>query len=107
MAALDTVGMLCSAMSAPVVAGHIQTLLNQAGLPVTMAVSFLVLGARFLLPQYIGSALIIGGKCCCCAAVDATNIGVVRPSRALACFRAISFSFFILLTPSVGLYAEH
>lgn len=62
MAVMDTLGMLCSSMSAPVVAGHIQTLLNQAGLPVTMAVSFFVLGSRFLPPQYIGSALIIGGK---------------------------------------------
>ncbi len=61
IASLDTIAMLLSSLSAPVVAGHIQTLLNQANLPVTMLFSFFILSARYIYPQYIGAGLIVTG----------------------------------------------
>lgn len=71
MSCLDTFTMLCSSMAGAVVAGHLQTLLNQLNLPLTMCFSVLFLATMYSFPQYIGALFIIAGAVT--AAVPALN----------------------------------
>jgi len=61
MSIFDTGATLCSSMAGAVVAGHIQTLLNQAMLSLVMIFSILILATEYTLPQYGGATLILGG----------------------------------------------
>jgi len=61
ISSLDTVSMLLSSMAAPVVAGHVQTLLNQLTLPLLMVFSLIFLAVRYNKYQYLGALLIVGG----------------------------------------------
>src|SRR5690606_6082365 len=61
MSGFDTISQLFSSMSSAVVAGHIQTLLNQAMLPLIMLFSIFFLATTYVAFQYIGAALILAG----------------------------------------------
>lgn len=90
IAGLDTLAMLCSSLAAPVVAGHIQTLLNQANLPTTMLFSFLILAARYIWPQYVGALFIVGGALF--AAIPSVNDNTTHGGRETKAWGVIVYS---------------
>ena len=61
MAILDCLGTFLAAMGAVGTPGQIQTLLNQSLIPITMAASFIFLGAKYSLSQYAGAGTILVG----------------------------------------------
>jgi uncharacterized membrane protein len=61
MSAFDSLAVLCSSMAGAAVAGHVQTLLSQLNLPLTMLFSFLFLATLYVTAQYAGALLIIAG----------------------------------------------
>jgi hypothetical protein len=82
MSAFDTAATLCSSMAGAVVAGHIQTLLNQAMLPLTMLFSIIFIAASYSIGQYAGAAMILAGALVAAVpSVDATDSSG-RPTQA-------------------------
>ena len=66
MAGLDALGMFFSAMGSVHTPGYLQTILNQTLIPLTMVVSFVVLGSRFSGFQIFGCCCIILGALVSC-----------------------------------------
>lgn len=105
MSGLDTVAVLCSSMAGAAVAGHVQTLLSQLNLPLTMLFSALLLGTLYILPQYIGAALIIAGAIT--AAVPAALHGGSTAGRENKAWGIIVYTIGIVPLSFSNVYREY
>lgn len=60
-AAFDQLGTLLATLGASTVSGQLQVLLNQAVLPLTMAMSLVLLGRRYSFGEVLGASLVLVG----------------------------------------------
>ena len=62
MGLMDAIAGLCSSLGGAFTSGQVQTIINQANIPVTMLLSHSFLHSRYVQRQYVGAGLIVAGS---------------------------------------------